>query len=195
MTLRAFLAGAAAAMMLAPTASALSCMRPDIAQTMEAAKASDDIYYILVGTFTSAPPPKPQKVTTPNKTNKDGSPTIQMLPSMTDPNAPLNGIGAHNVQAWFDGRILSNVAQYDRAVSRMPIDVAVSCSGPWCGNAPANGQDVIAFVKARPSQAMLLEAGPCPNKVHRADEVQIAKLRSCFDKKCVSDADTQFHAR
>ena len=181
MRFRSLLAGFTAVMMCAPAASALSCMRPDIAQTMEKVKASDEIYYILVGTFNSTPVPK-SKATSSGKTGS--------------PNAPvraINGIGPHNVQAWFDGRILSNDARYDSPVSHMPIDVAVSCAGPWCGSAPANERKVIAFVKARPSQSMLLEAGPCPDKVHSVDDGKIAKLRSCFDQTCVSD--TRFDRR
>ena len=175
MKFRPLLAAFAAVMMCAPSASALSCMRPDIAKTMEKVKASDDTYYILVGTFQSTPPPK-------------------VAPS-NDLNAPINGIGSHSVDAWFDGRILSNDARSDGPVSRMPISVAVSCAGPWCGSVPANGREVIAFVKARPSQAMLLEAGPCPDKVHSVDDAKIAKLRSCFDQACLSEVDPRFNKR
>ena len=164
----------AATLFLSSQAHALSCMRPDIAKTMETAKTSDDLYYILVGTFQSTPPPKTYK---PNA-----------------PNAPLNGIGEHRVEAWFDGRVLSNNPKYDSPVSRMPIDVDVTCGGPWCGSAPRNGTEVIAFVKARPGQAMLLSAGPCPDKVYRLDpkKSHIKKLRSCFDKPCKADVDPRF---
>jgi len=135
MKIKSALIALAAVMLLSPSASALSCMRPDIAQTMESAKAADEVYYILVGTFTSAPVPKTLK--------------------SNDPNAPQNGIGSHTVEAWFDGKILSNDARYDNPVTRLPVDVAVSCAGPWCGSAPANGREVIAFVKVRTGQPML----------------------------------------
>lgn len=151
---------------LVPSASALSCMRADLAQTMESAKASDDLYYILVGSFDYTPLPRP--------------------PKTNNPNAPMNGIGAHTVQAWFNGRILSNNPRGDQSITHMPVDIAVSCAGPWCGSAPAVGQEVIAFAKARAGEPMLLSAGPCPDKVHRLDPAkpQIETLRACFDAPC-----------
>lgn len=169
--------GLLAAALLAPSASALSCARPDIAQTMEQVKASEDLYYILVGTFTSPKLPKTKKPRSPN--------------------APMNGVGAHTVEAWFDGRMLSNNARYDTPVTRMPVDVDVTCAGPWCGSAPANGQEMIAFVKVRPGQPMVLDAGACPNKVYRlhADKKQIETLRSCFDKSCAAETDSRFDRR
>ena len=175
MKIKSALIALAAVTMLSPAASALSCMRPDIAQTMESAKAADEVYYILVGTFTSAPVPKTLK--------------------SNDPNAPQNGIGSHTAEAWFDGKILSNDARYDNPVTRLPVDVAVSCAGPWCGSVPANGREVIAFVKVRTGQPMLLEAGACPDKVHMADKVKISKLRDCFDKECQSAVDPRFDRR
>lgn len=169
MYFKSFVFGALAAALLSSPAAALSCMRPDLARTMEQAKASDDLYYILHGTFESTPVPKG--------------------PKSNNPNAPINGIGAHRVQSWFSGRILSNAPQYDQAVTRMPIDIAVGCAGPWCGSAPANGKDYIAFAKARADQPLELTIGACPDKLHNfiPGQQQIEMLRSCFDKSCALD--------
>lgn len=169
------LLGLVAASSLATSANALSCMRPDIAQTMETAKASDDLYYIMVGQFSFTPLPK--------------------KPRSADPNAPLNGVGAHTVKATFNGRFLSNVAEYDAPAMRVPVDIDVSCAGPWCGGPPQNGTEVIAFAKSRPGQPLLLEVGPCPGKVYGFERAKVEKLRNCFDKACTPDIDPRFDRR
>ena len=171
MKIRSLLAVLAATVFMSESAFALSCARADIGQTMETAKSSDDLYYILVGTFTSKPIPKPQQK------------------AVVDPRNQFETSKPKMVEAWFDGRILSNHKEFDTAVTRKPIDVEVTCAGPWCGSAPANGTEVIAFVKARPGLPMLLQAGPCPDKVFRLDrkKPQLKKLRACFDKTCAPD--------
>ena len=171
------LLGLVAASSFATSASALSCMRPDIAQTMETAKASEDLYYIMVGQFSYTPLPKTKK------------------PQFNNPNAPMNGIGAHTVKATFNGRFLSNVAQYDAPAMRVPVDIDVSCTGPWCGGPPQNGTEVIAFVKSRPGQPLLLKVGPCPDKVYGFERAKVEKLRNCFDKACTLDIDPRFDRR
>lgn len=176
MRFKSLVLGALAAACLSSPAAALSCMRPDIAQTMENAKASDDLYYILFGTFKSTPVPK---VPRPNKPG----PPINGI-QRVDP--WMNGVGPHRVQARFRGRILSHAPQYDQMVTDIPIDIAVKCAGPWCGGAPANGTDYIAFVKSRAGQPLELTIGACPDKLHKFDSSkrQIETLRSCFDKSC-----------
>ena len=169
------LIGVVAASSFATSASALSCMRPDIAQTMESAKTSEDLYYIVVGQFSYTPLPK--------------------KPRSNDPNAPLNGIGSHVVKAAFNGRFLSTDARFDAPAKAVPVDIDVSCAGPWCGGPPRNGDEVIAFVKSRPGQPLLLEIGPCPDKVHSFERKKVEKLRRCFDKKCMSDVDPRFDRR
>jgi hypothetical protein len=178
MIIRRFLTAAAAALMLTESALALSCVQPDLARTMEAAKASDDLYYIFVGTFETPPQPK-----------QDNS---------LDALASVKPRADRFVPARFDGVGLSQIPQYDSQLSAMPMEIKLTCAGPWCAAVPAAGKPVIAFVKARQGQTPLLEIGPCPNYVFPLaaaptapsqagpyrEPKQLTRLRQCFDKSC-----------
>ena len=176
MLMRRVLTVAAAALMLSESALALSCVRPDLARTMESAKASDDLYYIFVGTFETPPQPK-----------QDYDPGLGTQ-------FPFKPPLARSVPARFDGIGLSQMPQYDSQLRAMPVQINLTCAGPWCASVPTPGKPVIAFVKARQNQPPLLEIGPCPNYVFSLREPvmqspepkQIKRLRQCFEKSCKS---------
>jgi len=179
MKLHTLIGAAVAALFITDSAFALSCARTDVKQAMEQVKSSDDLYYVLAGSFQSAPMMKKDKKAVVDKRNRFETAQPRM------------------VEAWFDGRILSSTAAGDTDVTRFPIDVEVSCAGPWCGSAPVNGKEVIAFVKARPGLPMLLSAGPCPSKVFPIDAkmTEVKSLRACFDKNCAPTVDPRFDKR
>ncbi len=179
MTLRTLFGALAATLFISDSAFALSCARTNVSQAMEQAKTSDDLYYVLVGTFQSTPLPKKTKTAVVDSRNRFETAPPQM------------------VEAWFDGRILSSAAANDKTVSRFPVDVEVSCAGSWCGSPPANDKEVIAFVKARPGQPMMLSAGPCPSKVFAVDakQSQVPSLRACFTESCEDAVDPRFDKR
>lgn len=164
MNFRVLFSALALTCFMAESASALSCMRPDLGQTMEKAKSSDKLYYILQGSFRSQytmPQPKP-------------SPNGYQQPQ------PIR------TTMWFDGRGIGQKPWQDSRLSYFPVDVQTSCAASWCGHLPQEGEQMIAFVEARHGQAPLLRIGACPEWLFRLEpqKGQIKKLRDCFDKPC-----------
>lgn len=167
-----------AAALFAPSASALSCLRPDLARTMESVKKSDDNYYILVGTIASTPLPR----------TKNRAVTSGKTGALNAPARPLNGIGAHTLPGVFKGVILASDPLKDTQAADLPIEIVVNCAGPWCGSAPASDREVIAFVKERADGPLLLEVSACPDNVFyiKPDDGKVEKIRGCFSEECVS---------
>ncbi len=167
MKLRSVIAGIAAAMMFSQSASALSCMRPDLAKTMEEAKASEKLYYVLVGKLTYDPANLPPK----HKFNGQQGHPPRITPAM------------------FHGYALTPDARSDVPLSGYPVDVEVSCAGPWCGGLPSEQSTRIAFVEAREGLPPVLKVSACPGMTFetRPNDGQVEKLRTCFDKTCQSD--------
>lgn len=167
MKLRSIFTVILGSLMLAESASALSCMRPDLGATMEKAKASDKLYYIFVGTFRPQNPvvtPKP-----PQDYSQQGTPTLTRM--------------------WFDGRSIGPKPHHDTQLTRFPLEVQTSCAGPWCGAAPTGNSELIAFIEARPGMVPLLRVGACPEWMYHVqpDDGKVEKLRDCFDKPCKSE--------
>lgn len=150
---------------LSQNAYALSCMQPDLIRTLEDAKSSDKVYYILVGKFTS----EPHKVKPYNFNHHNPKP-----PKV--------------IRSWFEGYSVAQDPRYDSHLTRFPVDIQTSCAGPWCSSPPANGHEFIAFVQARESQAPLLNVSPCPTWVFPAKDKQVQKIRQCLDKSCTPEA-------
>lgn len=158
-----------ASIMLSDSAMALSCMRPDIAKTMEKAKASETVYHILVGNFTShAPVPRFQ--------GSDPRDQFEQKPPII-------------TRALFTGHSLAKTPHLDERLTRFPIAIETSCMGPWCGSLPPQQTPYIAFVEARPGQVPILRLSPCQDVMYPADEggQKVSKLRTCFDGLCRSD--------
>lgn len=155
--------------MLTPSAAALSCARADIGERMEKAKASEDLYYVLSGTFTRVTP-LIKKPGGPKSTPDDFRQTRP--PEITS--ARFNGVG------------LTQAGQSNVELTDFRVDIETRCMGPWCGNVPQGERDLIAFVMHRPGQAPLLKISPCPENTYAADREgkQIQKLKNCFDAPC-----------
>ena len=174
MKLKLFTALISALAFCAP-ASALSCMQPDLAAEMERAKASPDLYHIFVGTFQSEPLKKvdPRQPMMKSHGPANGKPSL--FPQ------PIQRKG-QTVRTIFNGYSLSNIAQYDQPLQYYPMEIKVTCAASWCGSPPPNGQNVVAFVKARPGQTPLLTVSPCPGNVFdlSPDNSEVRLLRSLF---------------
>jgi len=153
------------ALMVSESAFALSCARPDLVRSLEAAKASPKTFNILVGKFVS----ESSKLkggglkTSPNK-----------LPSRT----------TDITHSLFQGVSLAAYARNDQALSNYAVDIETSCTGPWCSRVPSSEMELIAFVEERPGQSPILRIAPCPSQAFRATEEQVDKLRQCMSKRC-----------
>lgn len=147
--------------------SALSCMRPDLAKTMEDAKASDKVYHVLVGRFTTS-----KKDRRPEETIGGGP--FKPRPTLTAP-------------AMFTGISLSPTSRSDYYLRDFPVDIETSCAAHWCGSLPDASTDQIAFVESRAGRSPLLRISACPSHVFRVELKKVQLLRECFDKTCQSD--------
>lgn len=160
------IAGMLGALLLSESAFALSCARPDLVGNLETAKASPDIYYILVGKFRPVTP-KQKQYKLRNHRLLD---QVDITPSL------------------FDGYSIAKTRRQDQALSGFPLDIETTCTGPWCSRAPALDQEMIAIVQARPGQTPILRTSPCPSKVFRATTKSIEKLRECLDQSCEGES-------
>ena len=178
MRFRSVLIAIIGALMLSESALALSCMRPDLGQTLEEAKASEKTYHILVGKFV------PQAFETDKPPDRsfilEDKAHPPLLGGKFKPKPP------RIIPTWFEGFSVGAEARYDSSLVKFPVDVETSCAGPWCGSVPSREREVIAFVQAREGQVPLLKIGPCPNHVFALDAEgsHLQKIRRCLDKSC-----------
>lgn len=170
MRVKSILAGALGALLLSESAFGLSCARPDLVRTLEEVKASPKIYHILVGNFTSLTPGPAFPKMGPNTPRED----------QFKPKPP------RIIQSYFEGYSLASSGHQDVQLSRFPVDIEVSCAGPWCSDVPSPDRQLIAFVEARDGQAPVLKISPCPSKTFSANERQVQKTRECLDRTCSS---------
>ena len=168
-------------LMLSHSASALSCARPDLVRTLEEAKASPKIYYVLVGRFISLSKPTPNPMPNPSS-DPTYNPNAEVFPE--DPFRPKPPM---LTKSYFEGVSLAPRRRNDYRLSNFPVDIETSCIGPWCSNAPDSNQELIAFVEARDGQAPILRISPCPSQTFSADREEVQKVRQCLDKRCESD--------
>lgn len=128
---------AALGVVLAGQASALSCLRPDAADTFQRVAAAEERYVVLLGTFDFVAPPAPE---------------------VTDINSPA----PQSVVATFEGQGLA-ATRFGR-VAPLQVTIETSCAGPWCGGFPAAGENVLAFVE-QTDDGYVLTMGPCGGSV------------------------------
>ncbi len=151
MKLRLTLATTLGALMFSNSAFALSCAQPDMSKTLETAKASEDVYHILVGKFVSESVPVHTQSTLVD--NGDGTSTINRPPLRQ---APIT------TRSWFEGSSISPNRHSDVALTRFPVDIETSCiGGRWCTSVPSANRDMIAFIQARDGQPPVLKIKPC----------------------------------
>ncbi|GHA49016.1 hypothetical protein GCM10008927_12710 [Amylibacter ulvae] len=152
---------ACAGMMVAQSAHALSCMRPNIARSFNDFAASDDTYVLGFGKITAT-----QKIVNPNK-GKDGTAQHE----------------SYSVQASFSGRFMGDAGWGDPKT--LPVNVQVQCLSVWCGGFPTDDQDAIAYFQ-KTSTGYVLQMGPCGGHYKASPTLQEQRiLKSCFrNKKC-----------
>ena len=150
LTLGLALAGCVAA----SQSAALSCMRPDVAQSFRMAAASEDVYIVLLGQFNFAPLPSTQT---------------------DDINAPREVSGP----ATFTGQYLGAEGFQDAPMFDMTI--AVTCAGPWCGGIAPSDDSYLAFVQ-QTADGYVLAVDPCGTSAFaNPTPEQIATVESCMN--------------
>ena len=150
--------------MVVPSAQALSCAQSDVSHDLQAAIASDKIYYILVGQI---------------RTSKTFS-----LPREKQTHNPKKGLIHISPQARsqtltgsFTGYSLAKEPHLDMPLSNFPITVNVTCAASWCGSAPRQNERLIAFVEVVAGAPPVLTRGPCPAFSHTYNPHTIEVLR------------------
>ncbi len=148
------------------SASALSCMAPDLVRTMEDAKASEKLYHIFVGEVTLI--------------SKRELPRTDIPPDWLGPDGDFPKPVRAKMR--FDGYSLARSPRADQPLSGFPLDVETRCAAHWCGGLPPQGEMIIAFVEARPEQPPILSLHACPQWVFstRPGDGQVETLRSLF---------------
>lgn len=152
-------------------ALALSCVAPDIIRTLESAKQSDLVYYILVGKFSSESKTAPNQLA-PNNQLPTNQPTL--LPAL------------------FEGYALSQKKKDDVYLSEYPVNMQINCAGAWwCGRAPDSDENLIAFVEVpqtpqAASGVPILRLSPCGGQTFPTSPNGglVGKVRQCLDRKC-----------
>jgi hypothetical protein len=172
MNIKSIIAAALGTLMLSESAFALSCARPDLVKTLEDAKASEKLYYILVGKFT---PISPQEKNRPQG-------------GYVPPEDPFKPKPPVMTSTFFEGYSLAKHRRHDGYLSRFPVDIETSCAGPWCSNVPSENSKLIAFVEVRDGQPPLLKISPCPSFTFAAEKKQVKTLRQCLDRSCEPQA-------
>ncbi|WP_438956567.1 hypothetical protein [Cognatiyoonia sp.] len=138
--------------LVAAQASALSCMRPDVATTFLQMNEVPEPVYVLRGTF-------------------EFDESLQSQGVVNEPRDP------DPIPATFTGHGLT----LDGFTSRFlrPVIVQPVCYGSWCGSMAA-GEEVITFAKGV-GDDIVLEANPCGSTVfYEPTQTMIDDLVSCI---------------
>ena len=163
-------------LLFSQSALALSCAPPNMIRALEKAKASEDVYYVLVGKFITPYAPALEKNRLGYKVIQKGS--VSHIEYAKKPKI---------TSTFFEGISLSSDPYSDTPLTAFPVDVETRCLGPWCSHIPSAESDVIAFVKERPGQSPILVTSPCPGKTFAATPEKVSKLRQCLTMQCDSD--------
>jgi hypothetical protein len=150
------IAASLAAVSLAPSAQALSCMRPDIERELKEAKESETVYHIFVGYF--------------------DAPQIQRKEINGDDPFIMSG-RSQTVEGFFSGVSLAKRRRDDVALERLPVRIETSCAAHWCGRVPPRDRKMIVFVKAQTDGSPLMTVGPCPHMAHNYSDDKVKLLR------------------
>ena len=133
-------------------ASALSCLRPDVAEAFNAAAASEDAYVVVHGRF---------KFTTP--------------PSRDTGN--INAPREVSYIAQFDGRYLAEDGF--RTAPSLPVTVTHTCTAAWCGQLTA-GVQTLAYLK-QTATGYSIDVGPCGGQAFAEPSRQdLARVEACM---------------
>lgn len=152
-------------LLIASPALALSCLKPHLGQSFNSYMQSPASYVIAVGQIS------------PNA-------------AISDPNVDRNRQEAgipFTFKARFNGTFLW--MKFMDEVSDLPLDVSVTCAGPWCGRFDPDAGVQTYFLK-RQGRRYSLDIGPCPGEAFAPiDTAQKAALRRCLYKGRCEGAD------
>lgn len=134
-------------------AHALSCMRPDPIETFQRVAAAEESYFVLSGTLTFDETLLPPGVSQ----NPIGTPAV--------------------IPAQFSGKGLTSDGFVNDYIS--PINLQITCAGPWCGSAQS-GMEAVFFVEATRPLATVI-ADPCGGMIFsRVSAATKDMLTSCM---------------
>ena len=159
------LAAVLGALMLTPSAYALSCAPPDIQRDLKRAIESDKIYHIFVGYFSAPDRPKNQLPGYLHNGGNNGG--IFFDPS--DRSEIINGS--------FSGYSLGKSRYQDSALEGLPVQMKITCAGHWCGQLPRKQTKMIAFVETQEGGPPVLTLSACPSMSHPYSEDKVSLLR------------------
>ncbi len=153
---------AAALALVSGQASALSCMRPDVARAFNWASASDQSYVALLGRFDfeATERPEPRDINNP-------------------------------VELSFDARFFGQAlgAEGFGPVGDLDVTVVFACMGPWCGGLPDTGEETLAFVE-RSDAGYVLRAGPCGAEAFVNPSAEdVARVEACMRGEGCAEGD------
>ncbi|WP_299838597.1 hypothetical protein [uncultured Jannaschia sp.] len=137
---------------LAGQASALSCLRPSVQSSFQAADTSEADYVLAIGRVQPLP-------------------GEEIAPADDTPNDRKG----YSARTRFDGEI-AGADGFDTTVS-FPLTVEVECAGHWCGGVPLDRN--IMFVERRGEENVLIE-GPCPRFALDATPEAEADVLACL---------------
>lgn len=143
-------------LMAAQPAFALSCLRPSIEQSFAVADAAPEQYVLGLGTL-SVP-------------GASGLP-----PAVSGDQNPQD----IKVEGRFTGR-LASANGFDHS-GDMPVELHITCAGPWCGGVPDG--EVLVFLE-RGDGLHHLTLGPCPQFALSKDDTTEARALSCLAGEC-----------
>lgn len=143
--------------LVASDAAALSCARPDLAQSFARAEAVSETVYLLRGTLTF---------------DTTRLPEMDALAPDPDP-API--------PARFEGFALNAggfTTPYAQDVTLQP-----RCLGPWCGGAES-GEEAIMFATVT-DKGLVIEAWPCGGQIfYDVTPQMVRQAQACFNGSC-----------
>lgn len=152
-----------AATLIANSAQALSCVRPNLARSFNNAADSTDIYHVGYGTLTAT-----QEIVDPNQNIKN-----------------VNRKKPYSVTAEFSGGFLGRAGfGKDKTV---PVRVDVQCLSAWCGGFPVTDEKLLIFVKKTP-EGLTASSGPCGGNMQSGvSKRDLNILKSCMRNGKCSD--------
>lgn len=137
------------------TASALSCLRPDITRSYNAAAQADERYIVLYGEFFFRE-------------------SLNPASGIAAPTSPPASFVARFVGHYLSTEGFLNVVD-------IPITIQPECASVWCGRL-ASDTPSVAFVEMLDDGGYQIDVGPCPQWVFDHTTAQdLEQLKTCIN--------------
>lgn len=149
-------AAVAAILATALPVSALSCLPPDPVDAFSRANAAEEIYVVVIGTFTGGPGPRPDGTTTGKE---------------------------RSYIAKFSGHNINRNGPFER-IDRDVIVQETCAADRWCAELQT-GTEMLTFLQVQKSGPPILTVGPCYGNVFpQPTKATRDTIRSCFVNGC-----------